>query len=531
MSRRALHCQPATIASALASRTDPTIRLLMRFSLKGMTVSDRWFNRLVVGAVALGFIALLASGIAAFESVRENQVHTQWVSHTYDVERELATFTAMVERAETGRRGYLLSGAPNALRTYREASDSLIPTLARIQKLTGDNPRQQANVIHLRQRTQVDIAMMEQSVQLMRSGDTEAARASFRDTIPMQVMRSVREAAAAMTAEEDRLLALRDSEQASSLRAFYITIAIAGIILLLVGGVSMWLILRYTRDLTSSRDQLRNLNTNLEGAVRERTSDLQRANDEIQRFAYIVSHDLRAPLVNVMGFTAELETAAKSLTRLVDKVEEVVPDKMEREWADAARLDLPEAIGFIRTSTQKMDRLINAILRLSREGRRPITPEQLDLRDLLQGIADSIRHRADELGTEITVGSPMPDIFSDRLAIEQIFSNIIENATKYLKPGRPGRIEVSGKLERGRIVIEIKDNGRGVDPKDHERIFDLFRRSGVQDQPGEGIGLAHTRALAYRLGGTITVESQLGEGATFRVSLPRIYAGEQGANS
>ncbi|WP_404711146.1 CHASE3 domain-containing protein [Sphingomonas sp. MMS24-J13] len=503
----------------------------MRFSLKSLTVSDRWFNRLVVGAIALGFLALLSAGISALESVRENQIWVRWAGHTYKVEHELSNFTVMVERAETGRRGYLLSGAPNALRTYVESSRELMPSLARIKYLTRDNPQQQANVAILMQRTRSDIAMMEQSVQLMRSGNAEAAREAFRDTIPMQVMRSVREAAAAMTAEENRLLAERDSDQARSLHIFYVTIGVAGIILLVVGSASMWLILRYTRDLTTSRDALRDLNANLEGAVRERTADLQRANEEIQRFAYIVSHDLRAPLVNVMGFTAELETAAKSLARLVDKVEEVVPDKMEREWADAARLDLPEAIGFIRTSTQKMDRLINAILRLSREGRRPITSEQLDLRDVLQGIANSLKHRADELGIEIIVGSPMPDIYSDRLAIEQIFSNIIENATKYLKPGRAGRIEIKGRIERGRIVIEIKDNGRGIDPKDHDRIFDLFRRSGVQDQPGEGIGLAHTRALAYRLGGTINVESQLGEGATFRVNLPRIYAGEQGASS
>jgi signal transduction histidine kinase len=70
------------------------------------------------------------------------------------------------------------------------------------------------------------------------------------------------------------------------------------------------------------------------------------------------------------------------------------------------------------------------------------------------------------------------------------------------------------------VIVAVRDNGRGIDPRDHQRIFDLFRRSGHQDQPGEGIGLAHVRALAYRLGGTISVESQLGEGATFFLSLP-----------
>ena len=79
-----------------------------------------------------------------------------------------------------------------------------------------------------------------------------------------------------------------------------------------------------------------------------------------------------------------------------------------------------------------------------------------------------------------------------------------------LKPGRPGVIDVTGRIEQGRALIEVTDNGRGIDPRDHERIFDLFRRSGQQDQPGEGIGLAHARALAYRLGGTIEVASALG---------------------
>ena len=298
---------------------------------------------------------------------------------------------------------------------------------------------------------------------------------------------------------------------------------------MIVGAGSIWVILRYTKDLTRSRDELRLLNEDLEGAVRERTSDLQRANDEIQRFAYIVSHDLRSPLVNVMGFTAELESAAVRLGAMMDRVETKAPDLIERDALLAAREDLPEAIGFIRTSTQKMDRLINAILRLSREGRRPITPERLDMDALVGNIVDTLRHRIDELGVEVAIGANLPDITCDRLAIEQIISNIVENAIKYLNSGRGGRVEIRGHTESGRAIFEIADNGRGIDRKDHERIFDLFRRSGQQDQPGEGIGLAHTRALAYRLGGTISVESELGRGATFRVNLPITYAGEQGA--
>ena len=167
-----------------------------------------------------------------------------------------------------------------------------------------------------------------------------------------------------------------------------------------------------------------------------------------------------------------------------------------------------------------MDRLINAILQLSRQGQRVVTPERLNMAALLGSVADGVRHRLGEAGAEIIVEAGVPDVVSDRLVMEQVFGNLVDNAVKYLKPGRPGLIRLRGWREPGRFVFEVEDNGRGVAPKDHERIFDLFRRAGTQDQPGEGLGLAHVRALVYRLGGVITCASDLDKGATFRISLP-----------
>jgi signal transduction histidine kinase len=498
-------------------------------SIKNVAVSDAWFNRLVVGGVALGFLALLATGIAAFRSVRETQVHARWIEHTFQVERAIANFEALIERAETGRRGYLLSQAGNSTTTYEEASPRIMPALARLRDLTRDNPRQQATIGRLAQLTRRDLAIMAASMADASSGHRDQAVRRFQSTISLQLMRQIRTQTATMRMEEGRLFTLREQAQAATLRNYYITIGAAGIILLLVGAGSIWIIIHYTRDLAGSRDELRLLNANLEGAVRERTTDLQRANEEIQRFAYIVSHDLRGPLVNVMGFTAELENATKRLAAMMDAAEKRAPDLIDKDAQRAAREDLPEAIGFIRTSTQKMDRLINAILRLSREGRRPIMPETLDMNVVVQGIADTHRHRLDTKQIDFSVPSALPEITCDRLAIEQIIGNLVENAIKYMPPGRSGRIEIRGQTEGDRALFEVADNGRGIDPKDHERIFDLFRRSGVQDQPGEGIGLAHTRALAYRLGGTISVESELGRGATFRINLPVAFGAEQGA--
>jgi signal transduction histidine kinase len=168
-----------------------------------------------------------------------------------------------------------------------------------------------------------------------------------------------------------------------------------------------------------------------------------------------------------------------------------------------------------------MDRLINAILRLSREGRREISSERVDLGRLFDAAAASVQHQIEAAGARIELAPRFPVIKSDRLALEQIFGNLLDNAVKYLSPDRTGLIAVRTEETRDRVRITVTDNGRGISEQDHERIFELFRRSGAQDQPGEGIGLAHVRALVRRLGGEITIRSRLGEGAAFQVSLPK----------
>ena len=156
---------------------------------------------------------------------------------------------------------------------------------------------------------------------------------------------------------------------------------------------------------------------------------------------------------------------------------------------------------------------------LTREGRREFEPVRIDTRELIETIVSTVAHQASEASAEIHI-APLPDIISDRLALEQIFSNLIDNALKYLKPGVPGEIYVRGRTKLGFAIFEIADNGRGIDPKDHQRIFDLFRRAGEQDRPGQGIGLAHVRALVRRLGGTMSVSSELHSGSTFTITLP-----------
>src|SRR5690606_1013015 len=168
-------------------------------------------------------------------------------------------------------------------------------------------------------------------------------------------------------------------------------------------GASAWLIRRYVLEIQQGRDAIAALNASLESKVRDRTADLTRANEEIQRFAYIVSHDLRAPLVNVMGYTSELEQANRVLERHVAAVAQRAPKTLLPDAVGAVREDVPEAIGFIRASTEKMDRLINAILRLSREGRRALVVESLDMPRMIENIAASVRHQTEAASAEVVI--------------------------------------------------------------------------------------------------------------------------------
>ncbi|MBN2970556.1 CHASE3 domain-containing protein [Roseomonas aeriglobus] len=481
---------------------------------------DRALRRLLLWAMGLGFAALLGAGIAAWSSTERTQRYAALVDHSYQVRDAIGRFQVTLEQSETARRGYLLTGAEIFRVTYRENADRLERELSEIESLTLDNSTQTEAVARIRRLLERVQESRDRSMQLVGTGSRAFAVELFDSDGSVIGVRAIRARLRVMLAAEESLLDVRGADQRASTAAFLTALGAAGLLVMLVAGVSFITIFRFTRDLGASRARLQELNDTLEDQVAERTTDLARANEEIQRFAYIVSHDLRSPLVNVMGFTAELEAGQKALAEMVDRADRDAPDVVTDEARFAAREDLPEAIGFIRTSTQKMDRLINAILKLSREGRRTIAPEPIDMAALVSGIRDTLQHRLDEVGGTVDVAGTLPSIVTDRLAIEQVFANVIENAVKYRHPTRPVRVTVRGRQVAGRAMFEIADNGRGIDPRDHQRVFDLFRRSGAQDQPGEGIGLAHVRALTYRLGGTIDVASELGEGATFRINLP-----------
>ena len=496
------------------------------------TISQSDFNRLLGVVLGAGLLVLAALGGTIVWLAVKTSEYNDWVDHTYVAQQRVVAFLESLERMETARRGYLLTPTPTQLGVYRTARSITTVQLYQLAQTTRDNPIQRANIEHIRPLLAWKIKVNDDSVAMVAAGHRDEALKAFPVEQALQPLLGIRAVTNDMLAEEHRLLTQRLEREKGAIRLLTYAGAAAAILLAVLTLIALLAMRRFAEDLTRAQAALRSLNQTLEQRVEDRTVDLTRANQEIQRFAYIVSHDLRSPLVNVMGFTSELEEAMKSVRALLRSIEEGgaesrLPEQVKR----AVDADIPEAIGFIRASTRKMDGLIGAILKLSREGRRVLHPERLPMEPVVEGVLSTVKHRVGELGGEAVIEGELPDLVSDRLAIEQVLSNLIDNAVKYHSPKRPLHITVRGAEADGRVVLEVADNGRGVDPKDHERIFELFRRSGVQNQPGEGIGLAHVRALVHRLGGVITCTSALDQGAVFRLSLPRVLVPIEGLSA
>ena len=424
--------------------------------------------------------------------------------------------------AETGQRGYLLSGNTRYLGPFATAQSTITRNLDDLAALERGNSAIRGDLDRLRDLSSQKMSELNETVALARSGQRDQALALLNTDRGIETMDEARQILTKVISNSEQIVSENLASLNSNARILRTVSLIGGLLVMMFAGAALWLVLGAVRQAVLARTEVERLNASLEERVALRTSALTRANEEIQRFAYIVSHDLRAPLVNIMGFTSELEIGAKALTNFFDsEADEAKPPARE-----AAMATLPEAVKFIRSSTGKMDRLINAILKLSREGRRELVGEQVDLHQLLENVIKSLRHQTEETQTTIDLSGALPTLRSDRLALEQVFSNLLDNAIKYLQPGRPGRIAIACEIARNQITIKITDNGRGIADQDTERVFELFRRAGRQDRPGEGIGLAHVRALVRRLGGDITVRSRLGEGSEFRVQLPRILPTE-----
>ncbi len=251
-----------------------------------------------------------------------------------------------------------------------------------------------------------------------------------------------------------------------------------------------------------------------------REEEFKQLHADMEAFTYITSHDMRAPLVNLKGFSHELALAVKDVsTRMAPGKKLTAKD---REHIDhVLNTDIPEALGFIGNAVDRMDTLTTAILDLSRIGKYVYRDELVDAQAVFDKCLGAQSYEVSEKKIEVVV-EPLPSLVTDPVALEQILGNLLDNAIKFLRPDQPGRIDVACH-ETGRdYIFSIRDNGRGIEAEDKERVFHIFRRArNTGNVRGLGLGMAFVKATLRKLGGSIWFDSKVNVGTTFYVSLPK----------
>jgi len=231
-----------------------------------------------------------------------------------------------------------------------------------------------------------------------------------------------------------------------------------------------------------------------------KTEELSKSNTELNSFVYTVSHDLKAPVVSLQGFSSLLMKDCKDSL-----------DEMGRMYIDR-----------ILKNSERMGTLIEDLLELSRIGRMEGQAEPVSISDIVSNVADELATQLGEKGTKLEVKGDMPTLLCNRTRVSQIFANLIGNANKFMgEDNEAPTIEVGCEDQESYYRFYVKDNGIGIDEEYHEKIFQIFQRLDDIDTEGTGVGLAIVRKIVESLGGKIWVDSAKGQGTTMYFTMPK----------
>jgi len=253
-------------------------------------------------------------------------------------------------------------------------------------------------------------------------------------------------------------------------------------------------------------------------AQKKLSDDVQTKNRLLQNILHAASHDLRAPLVTIIGFAEELIKSCRCISTLANN--QSVTRELRDEIHDIVDNDMLEYARFVKSAASRMDALLKGLLEVCRLGAEPACPAQIDMNDVIDEVIASLQFDIAARKASVT-RQDLPPCLGEPLHTPRVFANLIHNALKFLDPNRPGRIHVSAQPLTGKCIYRVADNGVGIRPEDQERIFDMFYRSTPANVPeGEGLGLTIVTRILERQNGKIWVHSTPDRGSTFSVLLP-----------
>ncbi|WP_134141088.1 sensor histidine kinase [Paraburkholderia sp. BL6665CI2N2] len=528
----------------------------MRLTTKGL---------LLIAIPALFELSLLSGLVKAQADATQAE---RWAVHSQDVLRQTTAILEPVLGESVALRGAVLA---NDARFSTPVSvwmdvDRRIDQLA---ELVADNPAQVERVVQVRQSVQAYRQWSDRIQDLLHSGRRRDVLARFRDLAPSDVLDRFRQQIAAFQTEERRLDTLR-SNAADAARERQQTLVVAAVLgSLLFVALAVWLFTRGVRGrlalladnagrlagneplapIGPGRDEIARLDLTLHETSRRlleaeriearfradlarRTGELARINETLRQqtqenemFIYSVSHDLRAPLVNLQGFSKELIRSCDELRAAVR--ESSLAAETRQRIERVVDEDIGEALHYLQTAVLRASHIIDALLRLSRVGRVEYRQQKVEVRDIVPRVIDAMQASIRARRAPVSVGE-LPAVWGDPTALEQVFANLIGNAVNYLDPSREGRIEIGTTPAPPGVhslrIFYVRDNGLGIPAVALPRLFNAFQRLHGNVAAGEGIGLALVRRVVERHGGRVWAESKEGVGTTFYLSLPEAEA-------
>lgn len=447
--------------------------------------------------------------VAAVRSLLQSE---SWLAHTWEVIGQNNRVMGEVTAAESSTRGFLITGSESLLEPYRTIEGSLGQDIQRLRDLTIDNAVQQKNGADLAVLAANRMGIMREVIEARKTSGFEGAQAIASSGHGAREMEKLRAVSNAIVNEEQRLLVNRGDEARRDGATALFAVGLACVMdLLMIAFVTYYFVEERTLRLASeddaehlavaraeaehSAEEVRILNAQLEMRVRERTAELEATNRELEAFSYSVSHDLRAPLRTIDGFSLALE----------------------EDYAEAVDATGRDYIRRVRVGVQRMGQLIDSLLQLSRITRAELVREPMDVAALANTVANTLQEENADRVLHFHI-SPGPHVDADPRLVQVALENLLGNAVKFTGKRPAGEITFGWDAEQN--AWRINDNGAGFDMHYADKLFNAFNRlHGDKDFKGSGIGLATVARVVRRHGGKIWADSAVDHGATFWFTL------------
>lgn len=474
-------------------------------------------NRLLLAGFVVSILVLIATAALSTWNHQQLVFTHRKVMQTQRLLGQMAELRAGILEARDAQRGFIITGQESFLTAYTEATNRLAALLSPSDEFVGKEPLREFQFDRLKALAQQVIDVFNAHIEARRTKGFDAAAELVSTQEVQEYLEPLQDLISGLSDTQRDQLAQREerSAQAESL-AFWFNNSGRVLTITLFAGVFFGL-LRENQLRRQRENELRRSGAELERRVTERTGELREKNKELETVVYIVSHDLRSPLLNVQGFAKRLGQSCQQLRELL------MPAATDGPWATGGKplleQRIPESLEFIQAGVRRMDQLLSGFLRYSRLGRVTLNIVPLDPNQLIAGILETMRYQIEQAGAAIET-EPLPHCLGDATQCTLVFSNLLDNALKYRDPGRLLRVKITGRQEGDHSVYCLADNGVGIEPNHQQRVFEIFHRLNPDHCQGEGLGLTIAQRLLERQQGRIWVESQAGVGSCFCVALP-----------